>query len=140
MDELDLVRLRATSDPYHLADKNKIENRKYSKGTHEERLAWVRHFTSLLREAENLYRRVEGKRDDYTLTVEERCKAIVQANELYAIQIDLRRKISYADPDLDLDMERLKAGEAVPPALFTGPRGGTYEWVSGRSGLYRKYL
>lgn len=85
MDEIDLARLKATSNPYYLADKNERENREYSKGTHEERLARVRCLTSLLREAENLYRRVERKRDDYTLTVEERYKAVVQANELEAI-------------------------------------------------------
>jgi hypothetical protein len=139
VDELDLLRLRETADPYYLADKNQDENRKYSQGTHAERFAKLKELKQLLCEAESLRDKLDGKPDDYRLSIEDRCKAAIQQNEVVAITIDLRRKIAYADPNIDLDMERLKAGERVPSKLYMGPRGGLYEWASGKDGFYRKY-
>jgi hypothetical protein len=139
MDDLDLIRLRATADPYYLAKKNRTKNREYARGTYEERKARMHQFESLLNDANRLYQALCGKPDDYSLPIEERCKATIQLNEVRAIMIDLARKISYADPDIDLDMERLKAGERESPNLHVGPRGGVYEWTMGKSGIYKKY-
>ena len=93
----------------------------------------------MLNDANRLYMKIRGRPDDYSLSLDDRCKAVIQLNEVMAIQIDLARKIAYADPDLDLDVERLKAGQQEAPRLYTGPRGGIYEWALGRTGMYKKY-
>ena len=139
MDELDLIRLRSTADPYCLAEKNRHKNRENANGSYEERIARMNQLQSLLNDANRLYGQLCGKPDDYSLSIEERCKATIQLNEVRAIMIDLARKMSYADPDIDLDLERLKAGEQDCPKLYVGPRGGVYEWTLGKSGIYKKY-
>lgn len=140
MDELDLLKLKEAADPYHLADKNEAENRSFSAGTLEERRAKVKDLNQMMQKADDIYRKICDRPDDYSLSTEERAKAIIQVNKITAIKIDLVRKIAYADPDLELDFEALKASCDNTNSVYAiGPRGGFYEIKSGKNGVYKQY-